>query len=255
MERTVPMQLNGGLLRDLIVAVGGMDAFLDRWHMSSANGLDHLNKATIHRWINGQLPKNSEKLLRLSAVLDVDPFALLATGEGTVTDAVDEVLQIVQARRSVPPALLFLRPFFGRQEQWPPEIPSFDHRQRQWYVRQFEHDFSLRCNFYQSVELRNQGPSGLTCPQVFHFAFRHPRMFAARWLQYGLVLRSGLRSALWHINGHTEELTLPTLNEPTHVRTWFGPGPAIFRVASLHSFTLAIAGQREHQRPALAFPG
>ena len=78
------VQLNGGLLRDLIDVAGGIDAFLDSWHVWSAGGPeDHLNKATVHRWINGQLPKNSDKFLRLSAVLDIDPFALLALGRET----------------------------------------------------------------------------------------------------------------------------------------------------------------------------
>jgi hypothetical protein len=183
----MPVCLNGALLRELIEACGGMDAFLDRWHTSNPDGTDHLNKATVHRWINGQLPKNGEKLLRLSAVLNIDPFALLSPGKAGAREAADALLEIVQSGRSVPASLQFVRPFFGRQQHWPPGIICADGRTRLWHVCEFEHDPSLRANCYATIELGPSGPEIEFAPRVLHFAFRQPRTFGARWLQYGSV--------------------------------------------------------------------
>jgi hypothetical protein len=251
----MPVRLNGQLLRELIDAGGGMEAFLDRWHAADPDGTEHLSRAAAFRWINGQLPKNAERLLQLSAVLDIDPFALLSPGQASVREAAEALLEIVQSGRLVPPALQFLRPFFGRRQQWPPQIPDAGGRPRSWHVREFEHDPRLRANCYGVVDLvplRSGTHLAGIGPRVFHFAFQHPRMFAARWLQYGFVLHHGLCSTLFHINGHTEELERRDCEEPTRVRTWFGPGPAIFRVASLHPFRLTEP--RESHEPALAFP-
>ena len=238
----------------LIDAEGGMEAFLDRWHASDPDGEDHLGRAAVYRWINGQLPKNSEKLMKLSAVLDIDPFALLSPGKASFREAADALLEIVQSGRSVPAALQFVRLYFGRRRHWPPGIAWADGRRRSWHIREFEHDPFLRANYYAMFALAplSSNPRSTDLgPRVFHFAFRHPGIFAGRWLQYGSVQQYGLCSTLWDIHGHTEQLDRKDPEEPTRVRTWFGPGPALFRVASLHPFSLT--GPLESNDAALTF--
>lgn len=248
------IQLNGELLGTLIEATGGVDAFLDRWSAAGADGSDGLDQATAYRWMNGQLPKNSKRLLRLCAVMEVDPFALLAAPDGNIADAAEELLEFYQTRRPVHAALRFLRDFFGRQKEWPPQSIATDYFSRPWHNQEFTHDPGIRSNYYRRIELLSDMETEAKRPQVFHFAFRHPRMFGERWLQYGTVMRLGLKASLWHINGHTHEIMLSSFADPTPVMTWLGAGAAIFRVASLHAFSLVTAPTEEDDSPALVFP-
>jgi len=242
----VPVRFNGELLRVLVNATGGVEAFIDAW----SDPEDEPDKATVSRWIKGQWPKNSKRLLRLSAVLDIDPFALLVIRDNSPLDAADQLLDIVQSRRSIPPAIDFLHPFFGRRKCWPPVLE--DHC-RSWCIHEFVHD-ATRCNYYEAIEIYSQETLIRLRPQIFHFAYRHPHNFGARWLQYGLVSRNGVGAALWHINGHTQKLLLRVITAPTPVMTWLGPGPAIFRVASLHPFEITIFDKKGDQT-CLVFPG
>ena len=248
------IRLNGSLLRTLIENAGGIDAFLEGWTMFGMNGDDSVDKATVYRWRQGQLPKNDRLLLRLAANLNVDPFAILTIPENTIAKTIDDMLDFVQFGRSMPAPLKLARSFFGRQKEWPPECVARDHFKRSWCVHEFSHDPAIRANFYETVLLTGTDPAMEIRPQVFHFAFRNPRRFGDRWLQYGFVIRHGSGAGLWHINGHNEQLQFASALEPTRVETWFGPGPVVFRVASLHGFTLGTPSEKPAAGPALQFP-
>jgi hypothetical protein len=115
------------------------------------------------------------------------------------------------------------------------------------------HDPDVRSNYYATVVLSGfLIPPGRR-PQVLHFAFKHPSLFHARWLEYGFVRVQDTAAVLHHINGHTDELSLPAVGAPVSVETWLGPGPALFRVACLHPFALSL-GESGREK-ALRFPG
>jgi hypothetical protein len=205
--------------------------------------------------VNGEtVPKNGRLFLRLSGVLDVDPFALITVSDADVLQAAEEVLRIVQNSIAPPPWLQFVHGFFGRQISWPPEDLASLYFGRPWHVGEFNHDPGIRAGYYARVLLRHAlEPPGR--PQVFHFAYKHPSLFHARWLQYGLVRADGSSAVLHHIGGYTDRLRACAPNEPVRVETWFGPGPAVFRIASLHPFTHSLAASEDDAGPALRFPG
>lgn len=227
------------------------------WIWNSAPYSDaHLDKSTVYRWIKGEtLPKNSHAFLRLAALLDVDPFALLAVSVSDIVDAADQALRIVQSSYPGPPSLQFVHVFFGRQINWPPGAIASKYFKRSWYVEELSHDPSIRANYYAEIVLRHALQVTSDPPQIFHFAFRHPTMFRARWLQYGLVRAHGTSQILHHINGHVDQVHSSASHEPIRVETWFGPGPALFRIASLHPFSHRIASLEVSSQKALRFPG
>jgi hypothetical protein len=189
----------------------------------------------------------------LAAALDVDPFALLAVPSGEMREAIDELLELVQ-RDSLPAPLSFANGFFGRQKTWPPADFAAQHYGREWETREFAHDPAARKNFYQTIEIVGTGDGLARRAQVFHFAYRQQHLFAARWLQYGSVIRFGRMALLRHINGHAEERRLLSSDVPAVVETWFGPAAVDFRVASLHPFTLAVPAASPSDQPPMRFP-
>jgi hypothetical protein len=254
-ERRVRIRFNGELLRALIEAAGGIAAVQEKWSLSSPHGDDGEApaEATFYRWMRGQLPKSSDTLMRLATVLDVDPFALLDVPKEEMSKATDELLEL-GLRESLPAPLSFASGFFGRQREWPPPAFAAHYFCREWGIREFVHDPAVRASFYQTIELRGQGCGVEKRAQVFHFAYRQKHLFAARWLQYGFVVRWDCSALLWHINGHREERRLRSQDEPAVVETWFGPAAVDFRVASLHPFALAVPAVVRPAEPPMHFP-
>ena len=248
--------LDGELLRQLIKARGGVGAFLGQWNSASWDADDHPDNSTVYRWIKGEtLPKSADLFLHLAALLDVDPFALIEVPVSDVVEAADEVLRIVQNSFVAPSWLQFVHGFFGRQISWPPEEMASTYFGRPWHIEEFSHDPDIRANYYAQIVLQRASQTSAGLPHVFHFAFRHPSMFRARWLQYGLVRVHGTSVVLHHINGHIDRLHLSAPDEPIRVETWFGPGPALFRVASLHPFYHRIAAAEDNIEGTLRLPG
>jgi hypothetical protein len=248
--------LDGELLRQLIESRGGVDAFLGHWSSVSPQVDNPPDRATLYRWMRGRiLPKSSDTFLRLAGLLDVDPFALIAVPPGEMLAAADEILRMVQSFAGAPPWLHFVHGFFGRQKVWPPRDLASVYFARPWCLQEFTHDPALRSNYYARVLLRHSLKPPDRRPQVLHFAFKHPALFHARWLEYGLVRVNGASAVLHHISGYTDRLDLTSPDEALRVETWFGPGPALFSVASLHPFELGLAAPEDAGARALRFPG
>ncbi len=250
--------LNPMLLECLAKTRGGVRGLLDQWQ--ERYGDETLpNKASLYRWIkNGAMPGNSIKLLRLCALLDVDPFCLLIPAKGiSSTQAINRLLQAFNQDSWPSPSLQFLTDFFGRQTMWPPPYwaDSTNRFEYHWHTEDFEHDPKLRAGYYALITLvgteRTQAPR----PQTFHFAYRQINQFGDRWLQYGFVVRNKSTVALTHINGQTDHCMLSEIKDPTFVETWFGPGPATFRVASLHPFSIEINQPPQSPPPTVRFLG
>lgn len=248
----MPLGLNGKLLQALVESCGGRDAFVSQWLSSATKPGDTFDKQTLSRWIRGESrPQTSYRMLRLAHLLDVDPFALLAPSDGEFAKTADRVINFIQNRYTAHESLDFLAPFFGRVKTWP---PPFKDPKRKWVQREFEHKAVHGTGHYALVSIKGDRRLRISQkPQVFHFAYRQPSFFGNRWLQYGCVIRRVRSVSLWHINGHAETLTVDSLTEPTPVKTYFGPEPAQFRVASLHPFQVRVT--RHTIEPAVMFPG
>lgn len=246
------VRLDAELVSRLVTERGGVMAILGELIDRSSDGDSRINKATVHRWMKGQLPKNSERLLTLAGLLDVDPFALLSADEADVSALADNMLEIVQHENATPAPLQMLRGFFGRQKEWPPQEIASTFFNRDWHTRDFEHTPQTRKNFYQVIEL--VGHASHETPQVFHFAFQSLGRFSARWLEYGFVMRNGPKDTLRHIFGFSRHKAIVDAEQPVSVATWFGEGAATFRVASLHEFEINLSSEDFSPARHLEFP-
>lgn len=250
------LRANTELINGRITQLGGVRGFLDEWSLKSGSAQPLPDRATVYRWMRAAtLPKNVEQFLRFAAALDIDPFALISFPIEHTAEISEKILRIMQSTSSGPAAIRFADEFFGRRISWPPNDRAKEYFGRQWVVKELNHDPNDRANFYARFAIKASMPIRRFEPRVYHFAFRHPIMFRARWLQYGLVLTEHNRVRLHHINGYAAALTRDRNTEITVVETWFGPGPALFKVASLHPFSLRFATSREAGLEAIRFPG
>ncbi len=244
-----PIRINGELLKALIQRQfrGGVNELLSIWDTQGG-----VHRSTVHRWAKGSLPQSREDMLRLCGILDVDPFCLVLPACGDAMGAVNQLIYAFQ-NDHWRPALSFIKDFMGRRPEWPPKYVAAEYFGRQWYTKDFEHDSSVMKNFYSPIVIFGELQKDLMRPQTFHFAYRHENLFGRRWLHYGFVVRSGLAVRLLHINGHTDEYITRNHREPTRVETFFGQENAIFRIASLHPFSLNIGPERDNVDSAVRF--
>lgn len=254
-------RLDPALLRWLIAkrVPGGIAELQDRWMQlpSQADAPDTVvpHRSTMHRWLTGQVPRTANDLLRLCGVLDIDPLCLLTLPQVDPELAIERLMSAYVHGRWQPPALEFLTDFLGRRAIWPPQGLAHRYFGRDWYTGELEHDASCAANFYATFRISAAGEQSCEGPFVYHVAFRHSRLFARRWLQYGFVVRHGRGVRLRHINGHVDAGEVPSAASPTLVQTWFGPGSVLFKVASLHPFTLALDPPGSVEGEAVRFPG
>ncbi|MGQ0700459.1 MAG: hypothetical protein ACT4PZ_19745 [Panacagrimonas sp.] len=231
--------LDGELLRDVLQArfSGGADDFTSHWDADGS-----LAPSTVWRWTQGQVPRTGDDLLKLSALLDLDPFCLLTCEPGREREMIEALLS--RAERGQWDRFRFFAEFFGRQRKWPPEQIAQAYPDARWHTAEFRHDAEGRSNYYPLFRLSPDRRRRIDLfPQVYHFAFRNPASFAGRWLGYGMVVHHGLAVRLRHIDGQAHAYTAANTNEPARVETFFGPGPGEFRIASLHPFR----GEIEHE--------
>lgn len=234
---------------------GGIPELQDRWLLLPGNRRDRdvepPHRATLHRWIQGQAPRTAKDLLSLCGVLDIDPTCLLRFGDG----AAERLSRAYLVRRWNPPVLGFIQDFLGRRAEWPPRQLARDYFGREWATHEVEHRATDRTNYYATLKVAPDGSRYPEGPLVYHVAFRHADLFGRRWLQYGWLLREGKRVELRHINGYVATCELPGTDLPLRVETWFGPSPAVFRLASLHPFQMEMDDSSDHQQSVVRFPG
>ena len=252
--------LDGHLLHALIEdrMPEGNSSLDERWPAYDRPGERRCNppdRSTLYRWIGGSMPRTSDQLLRLCGILDVDPMCLLKLPDGDPDAALDSLATSYLHGQWKPPAIKFLNEFLGRRAQWPPPDLAQRYFGRKWCHREFAHEATARTNCYATISIAATQRMPGDGPFVYHVAFRHPALFVKRWLQYGVVLRHGNRVSLRHINGHTDMCDVEDVRSPLRIETWFGPNPAVFRVASLHPFQLEVEESPDEKVPVVRFVG
>jgi hypothetical protein len=205
------------------------------------------NRSTVTRWLrrgSRVYPKNEEAALALAAALNVDPMALWDVHPGAFGKLAALVENALRSGRwgGLLPPMKYLRGFVGPVGDWPPgEIAQA--YERTWRNAGFVHSAEERRNYYASVELTRTDAS--VDPQVWHFAYRATVPAADRrpWRPYGFVELCGEELRLFSFGGIDQRLPVSGGTARVAVETWFGEGPAEFRVASLHRFGLHLVHQ------------
>jgi len=206
----------------------------------------------------GKFPDTITRALQLSALLDVDPFCLLVPKRGTVQTALNAVFQSLKEQDSSSGLLDYLKTMYGWKTEWPPPywVNDEKHHAYAWHVQEFSHDPTTRRNFYKQVGLVADGALVQVRPQTFHFAYSGAGLLStATWLNYGFVVRHRQHVRLIHMHGFTDQHDTSALTDPTWVETYFGPGAANFRVASLHPFELLREDPEHLPERCVRFPG
>lgn len=237
------------LLRDKFR--GTITPLLQRWPVAS----DTPHRITIWRWLNKDSVRISpERVLGLAGVFDIDPTALFSASPQEHAELCRRLAASIGRKEAAgfSSELQWLAEFVVPNENWPPAHLATTYFRRPWEVKSFRHSARDRVNYFQHL-LITASPREHGEPQVWHFAFRSPNSIYPTWTPYGFVERSPEHAALFHFRGHSSTVALSRSGKSFIVQTWFGPGAADFRVASLHGFELSLR-DAPHGLPCVRFP-
>lgn len=224
MQRVQMLQLDSEVLSELSRArFGSLEALAKR------AGVD---RSTLYRWAKGKkLPSEREGLLAVARALAVDPL-LLWRLDASVYDQGHGWLETLIRGKSfgaLVRGLAYLDGLLLPAGDWPAAEIARSLGLR-WESFEFSHDPAAGANYYAPIRL-----SSSQCWQVWYFAYRNVSGLNRTWQPYGLVMRHPVRLLLLSVTAF-EDVTIEAAANDFVVETWFGPGSADFRIASLHEF-------------------
>jgi transcriptional regulator with XRE-family HTH domain len=246
--------LRQSLLRNLLRdKLKGYPGFSLAWPLATPAP----NRATIWRWLNGKPSVSPGVVFAIAGAFDIDPCALFEITPRSYASLCRALVRNIGTNRAYPLTqdLQWLASFVVPREDWPCNDVPLQYFKRPWTVHSFRHTAKHARNFFQKLSL-TAPPRGCGEPQVWHFAFRDQAPSSLLWIPYGIVERTAQEIALFHYHarGYSTRVDIPCDAKTFTVETWLGPGPAEFRVASLHEFALALGDQVDLTAPCVRFP-
>jgi hypothetical protein len=207
----------------------------------NSRGLDSITtgRSSIYRWLKSGVPKRPDALLDFCGALDVDPMAILDFElSGTIRDFGKLRMEFQLGRELASPLKVFKDLLFPGPH-WPVDTPVERYYGRPWYRNDFTHDAQTFTNVYALLGLRPRYDDRAT-PLVFHIAYRRKSAADQMWRPYGSIIRREASLMIVSESGGMIERA-NTPDGRIEFETFYGPGPADFRLASIHPFDLEVA--------------
>lgn len=239
----MPIPLRKEIVRQLIDHRFDSDAdFLVEWEHRVSSGVQKSGKArdraTFYRWLNDGLPSKKDDVFGFAAVLDVDPIALVDLQHPLIKRSFGRERRLFQRREEARSLLAPLWMLYDPSGAWPNEEISRHFYNRSWATKYFEHEPSNISNIYAGISLTELGNSESILPRVYHFAYRRATAADLMWRPYGTVVKYSKCAQLIAETGYYQEIEIE--EGDLIVETFFGPGPACFRIACLHDFNIEV---------------
>ena len=223
---------------------GAIDDLVVAWAERVASGVQRRgrarDRASLYRWMKRGLPSNRDDILGFAGILDVDPIAIL-----DVDDAFIDKFFAMERRRMLLGAesrslLSPFWPIYTPGPAWPNDEIAHSYYARPWFVQDFAHDPAKVSNVYAAVHLHSTAGDAELAPRTYHFAYRRTGARDGMWRPYGVVIGYRHEVRLISDSGDYQRLSDDRSNRLVAVETYFGAGPAEFRIASLHDFTIEV---------------
>lgn len=193
-------------------------------------------RSTIYRWLKHGVPAGDDGIFALAALLDIDPVSLVAIDHDYVAKRYGKERRLFRLNRPSRTPLASLWPLYAAETGWPNDRLAQVFYGRRWHVEDFTHDATANTNVYAALIFRDHAASAPIIPRTYHFAYRRMGVSDRMWRPYGVVI--GFAAEVVLISEAGSYQVAERGDRPVTAETYFGPGPAEFRVTSLHPFDL-----------------
>ncbi|MEQ5787564.1 hypothetical protein J3454_06625 [Erythrobacter sp. NFXS35] len=223
---------------------GGIENFVDEWIARGVNKADRASSSksvkSVYRWIAQGLPKNEETFFGFFGALGVDPLSLLDLERSKFRENFSRYRQAMMLAGidvgGFRPLMQLMRPAV----HWPADQTALRHFGRPWFACEFKHDAIEAKNVHVTVRLQNEDPDATEVPRVYHIAYRRKSNADGLWRPFGSIISRSYETILVHENGDIQEIRPDRSSDRVEFKTFFGPSPAEFRVASIFDFSLDL---------------
>ncbi len=191
---------------------------------------------TIYNWLNDGVPGDSDALLGLASMLDVDPLVIFDYERNGYFDSFsklrEQVYFYISGRGQFRSILELLAP----RQQWPNDMIAKRFYRRPWFAYEFEHRANDKINAYADIQIRFKESTQYT-PRCVHVAYRRAKSLDKLWRFYGTVQKFRGKARLFSESGaYVEETQDESLDNDLEFKTYFGATHVEFRIVSLHEF-------------------
>lgn len=250
---TIPIKTE--LIRQLIERkFGSVDDLIVEWeHRVDTNRQssgDSRDRSTVYRWLGGGLPSRPDDIFGFAALLDVDPIALLDIDRDYIHEQFGRERRFFRLNRPRKSQMAALWALYTADGGWPDQKLAETFYGKRWQTADFAHDPSRIRNAYAAITLSPEDIE-IDAPKTFHFAYRSVGVSDRMWRPFGTVIGHGGNSILLSERGVFDQAQRSNAN--VVAECWFGPGPAEFRVVSIHPFALTVCVPA-NDLPAVRFP-
>ena len=232
---------------------GSIDALVVEWEERVASGTQKTgrarDRASIYRWLQRGLPSSRDDVLGLCGVLDVDPIGILGIDGSYVAKHFAQERWLFQRGSEKRSLLAPFWPIYMPGPAWPNDEVAMNFYGRSWFVRDFAHEPTRVANVYAAVHLLSVDRDMPLVPKTYHFAYRRTGARDGMWRPYGTVIGYRRQICLISESGDFQRVSDERSNEIVVTETYFGAGPAEFRVASLHDFDIRVDAPSQMKAP------
>lgn len=236
------LPLKKSIVEHLISAIhGSIDELVVDWEVQVSQDClpaPARERATIYRWLDKGIPEKRDDLFSFACMLSCDPSAILDLETIFKTHSFSDIrtaFQLGLARKS---PLRSMFDMFLMDPNWPDDRLSRKYYGKNWSQQKFSHSAENLLNRYAEIQLTQSKPLEFEKPVAYHFAYKRKNAPDLMWRPYGTVVRFGNSVRLYSESGAIQ----PAITEDFHtgVETFFGNGPADFKVVSIDEFTLDV---------------
>lgn len=240
-----PIPIDGTHVLDLInKKFGSVDNFCVEWEFKvDSKGIGSSrakNRATVYRWLKHGLPTQISAIFGFCGVLDVDPMSIIDFENGDILKNFGRIRMEMLKGEITSSRFKAFWEMFVPGPHWPSNSLSQRFYQRDWHTLDFKHDPSQISKVYALLEISIPTDIKEYQPIVFHIAYRRKSAADKAWRPYGSIIAKKEITKLISESGDFQIKPSHRNNDLVFAETFFGPGPAEFRLASLHEFTLEI---------------
>lgn len=204
------------------------------------------DRATIYRWLTQGLPNKRDEIFGLSAALGIDPMVMLDLESSAFQKLLKLEWVFFLANMENRARMSALWPLVRPSAHWPNLSVSHDYYSCNWTTIEVRHDAASLCNVYAQFRLHaDPDEDQKSTHRIYYFAYRRHGARDGFWRPYGIVRKRGFEAICVGHNGDMMEQPdgRPTVtkvddNGVLDVETFFGPGPADFKIACIHPFAL-----------------
>lgn len=225
---------------------GGLQNFVDDWFEKEIQYLGERKSSrdasTIYAWLKNGLPSQRDTIFGFFGMLGVDPVSVIdldRSGLPRKFGLLRAAFMVGGGATAGGFAPLF--EIYRPATNWPDGGIASRFFKREWSVQEFAHDALNVSNIYATVFIDTSQDRPNRHPNAFHIAYRRKSNADGLWRPFGTIIDRERETILIHENGNLQRVSKSaTYSRMLAFKTYFGPAPAEFRLASLDGFMCRV---------------